>query len=63
MTDKEKREAIKIMLASHCMNTTCSECELFMPKDDTDDEFFCGIRDKNNLIPVDEEWDKEKIII
>ena len=57
MTALEKQNNVKEVLSRMCgYGEGCSECDFFDPDDSTDGEFFCAIRDSENLIPFDDDW-------
>ena len=62
MTALEKQSKLKEVLYRMCGNG-CLECDFFDPDDETDGEFWCSIRDKENLIPYDDEWDMTSAMI
>lgn len=42
-----------------CEYGDCDDCEFFEPTDDTDGDFFCAIRDKQEEVPFRVGWDME----
>ena len=64
MTALEKQKKAKEILFRICRyHDDCHECRCFKPKDETDGDFFCAIRDSNGLIPFDDEWDMADAMI
>lgn len=57
MTKQKIRENTKDLVQHECSISGCGECHYFEPEDDTDGEYFCGIRDKDNKIPYYTDWD------
>lgn len=64
MTSLEKQRKVKEVLYLNCgYGNGCEDCDFFNPEDYTDGEFFCAIRDKEHLIPFDDEWDMNSAMI
>lgn len=60
MDSLEKKAKVKEVLSRMCgYGEGCPDCDFFDPDDSTDGEFFCAIRDSDDLIPFDDEWDME----
>lgn len=57
MTTLEKIEQIKDFLQFECRyGDGCADCKFFDAEDDTDGDFFCAIRDRENRKPADFDW-------
>lgn len=56
MTYKEKMQSLEDHMCNYCSYNPCDECEFFEPEDDTDGNYFCGIRDNNKKIPFHKGW-------
>ena len=64
MTALEKQNKVKAVLSRMCgYGDGCPECEFFKLEDETDGEFWCAIRDKEKLIPFDDEWDMNSAMV
>lgn len=56
MTQKEKLKALSDALQYKCNCECCVDCNFFEPEDDTDGDYFCGIRDNTKKIPWKKGW-------
>lgn len=56
MTFEEKMKALKDTLNNKCEYEYCDDCEFFDLEDDTDGDYFCGIRDNEHKIPCSKGW-------
>lgn len=64
MDSLEKKAKVKEVLSRMCgYGDECPDCVFFDPEDTTDGEFWCAIRDSENLIPFDDEWDVESAMM
>lgn len=64
MTALEKQNKVKEVLYRMCgYGDGCPDCDFFKPKDKTDGEFWCAIRDSKKLIPFDDDWDMNSAMI
>lgn len=57
-----KKYKLRKVIVKMCSYSGCDECEFFEPEDDTDGEYFCDIRDKDNKIPYHNGWDMESAL-
>ena len=64
MTALEKKILVKDVLMYMCAyGEGCLDCRFFNPSDDTDGNSFCHIRDKENLVPYDDDWGMNSAMI
>lgn len=57
-----KKQMIGECINHRCAYGECDECEFFNPKDSTDGDYFCAIRDDMGNIPYYREWDMESAL-
>ena len=56
MTQEEKMKALEKAVVRQCTYGECDGCKYFEPEDDSDGEYFCGIRDNEHRIPYHKRW-------
>ena len=58
MTSLEKQSKVKDVLFRMCgYGDGCPDCDFFNPEDNTDGDHWCAIRDNQQRIPFDDDWD------
>ena len=58
----KKMKMLKKSIYDECFDRECEECTFFDEWDETDDEIFCAIRDKDGNIPYNSNWDIESAL-
>ena len=56
MTKLDKQVKVRAIMHQMCAKQDCMDCEFFDVQK-TGSSVLCAIVDKNNHIPVDEDWD------
>lgn len=64
MTALEKQNKVKEVLSRNCgLYGKCKYCDFYTNEDSKDGKYFCMIRDSENRVPFEDEWDMASAMV